>query len=336
MTRSSSRHCLLILAAAAVAAVAGPAAAQMAAPPQRATSAPKPKPVAAVNPAPAQPSSAATTSTAGKGGSDVVARVGNSDLSADDLRAYIGALGPREQAALAKDPATLSQTVRLLLANRLVLQELTEKKWDQQPAIAAQLDRVRENAMVEMYLRAASTPPASYPSDDEIQKVYDANRPSMMLPRQFALEQIFIAAPKDADKATEEKARKLLEESLAKLKAPNAEFLAIAGSESGSGDLGWVAENQIRPEIRTQVIGLAKGAISEPIRLDDGWHILRLKDTKAAYLRTLPEVREQLVEQMRSERASALRQAYLAEVMRQRPAVINELALSNLLNRPAE
>ena len=335
MIRSSSRHCFVILAAAAVA--AGPASGQTAAPPQRATSAPKAKPVAAVNPASAQPSAAATaTSTTGKGGGDVVARVGNSDLSADDIRAYIGALGPREQAALAKDPAMLSQTVRLLLANRLVLQELTEKKWDQQPAIAAQLERVRESAMVEMYLRAASTPPASYPSDDEIQKVYDANRASMLLPRQFALEQIFIAAPKDADKATEEKARKALEESQARLKAPNADFLAIAGSETGSGDLGWVAENQIQPAIRTQVVGLAKGSVSEPIHLDDGWHILRLKDTKAAYLRTLPEVRDQLVEQMRSERANALRQAFVAEVMRQRPAVINELALSNLLNRPAE
>jgi len=331
----SSRYFLVILAA--VTAVAGPVSAQTAAQPQRATSAPKPKPGAAVNPPSAQPvPAAATTGAAGKGGSDIIAKVGNSDLSADDLRAYIGALGPREQAALAKDPAMLNQTVRLLLANRLVLQELTEKKWDQQPAIAAQLEWVKESAMVEMYLRAASTPPASYPSDDEIQKVYDANRASMMLPRQFALEQIFVAAPKDADKATEDKARKVLEEAQAKLKAPNSDFLTIAGSESGSGDLGWVAENQIRPEIRTQVLGLAKGAVSEPIRLDDGWHILRLKDTKAAYLRTLPEVREQLVEQMRTERANALRQAYLAEVMRQRPAVINELALSNLLNRPAE
>jgi parvulin-like peptidyl-prolyl isomerase len=331
----SSRYCFVVLAA--IVSTVGPVSAQTAAQPQRATSAPKPKPVAAANPASAQPvAAAATTGAASKGGGDIIAKVGNSDLSADDLKAYVGALGPREQAALAKDPAMLSQTVRLLLANRLVLQELTEKKWDQQPAIAAQLERVRESAMVEMYLRSVSTPPASYPSDDEIQKVYDANRASMMLPRQFALEQIFVAAPKDADKAAEDKARKALEEAQARLKAPNADFLAIAGSESGSGDLGWVAENQIRPEIRTQVLGLAKGAIAEPIRLDDGWHILRLKDTKPAYLRTLPEVREQLVEQMRTERANALRQAYLAEVMRQRPAVINELALSNLLNRPAE
>ena len=78
------------------------------------------------------------------GSDDVIARVGNANISAEELRAYVGALGAREQAALARDPALLSQTVRMLLANRLVLQEVIAKKWDQQPNVAAQLDRVRE------------------------------------------------------------------------------------------------------------------------------------------------------------------------------------------------
>ncbi|XSC48412.1 peptidylprolyl isomerase [Bradyrhizobium sp. RDT10] len=129
--------------------------------------------------------------------------------------------------------------------------------------------------------------------------------------------------------------KKKLDEIQGKLKAPNADFAAIAraeGEAKGGGDLGWVAENQIRPEIKVQVIGLAKNAMSEPIRLDDGWHILKLLDTKAAYTRTLPEVREQLVQQMRSERATMMRRAYLAELLKQHPPILNELALSNLLD----
>jgi parvulin-like peptidyl-prolyl isomerase len=77
---------------------------------------------------------------------------------------------------------------------------------------------------------------------------------------------------------------------------------------------------------------LAKNGISEAVRLDDGWHILKLTDTKAAYTRTLPEVREQLVQQMRNERASMMRRSYLAELLKQHPPVLNELALSNLLD----
>ncbi|MDB5608141.1 MAG: peptidylprolyl isomerase [Bradyrhizobium sp.] len=119
------------------------------------------------------------------------------------------------------------------------------------------------------------------------------------------------------------------------MKAPGADFAAISGTDGDSGaggDLGWLAETQIIPEIRSQIIGLAKGAASEPIRLDDGWHILKLLDTKASYTRTLPEVRDQLVQQMRTERAAMLRRAYIAELLKQHPPVLNELALSNLLD----
>ncbi len=295
---------------------------------------PKPVPQAAAPQAASVAPSATQGMTAGKPapGDDVVARVGNANVSADDIRAYVAALGPREQAALAQDPALLSQAVRLLLANRLVLQDVFAKKWDQQPGVTAQLDRVRESALVELYLQSVSTPPAGFPSDEELQKVYEANRAALLMPRQFQLAQIFVAAPKEADNAADDKAKKSLDEIVRKLKTPGADFAAIANDNDArnGGDLGWLAEPQIRPEIRTQVMGLAKNAVSEPIRLDDGWHILKLIDTKAAYTRTLPEVREQLVQQLRAERAKQLRQAYIAELLRQHPPVLNELALSNL------
>ena len=310
---------------------------------QTAPAAPRPAHAAPAKSKPAQaPSAAAAVAPAAQdpapaktGSGDVVARVGDANLSGDDIRAYVAALGPREQAALAQDPALLSQAVRMLLANRLVLQEVLAKKWDQQPGVAAQLERVRQSALVELYLEAVSAPPANYPSDDELQATYDANRTAMVMPRQFQLAQIFIASPKDAaDKAADDKARKSVDEVQRQLKAPGADFGAVAG-ETGAkngGDLGWLAESQLRPEIRTQIIGLSKGAVSEPIRLDDGWHILKLIDTKASYTRTLPEVRDQLVQQMRSERAAMLRRAYLADLLKQNPPVVNELALSSLLN----
>lgn len=308
--------------------------------PPRAVQAParqKPAPQPAATQAQSAPAPATQGLAAPKtsGGNDVVARVDGINVTAEEVRAYIAALGPREQEALARDPAMLSQAVRLLLANRLVLKEVEAKKWEQQPAVAAQLERARESALVELYLQSVTTPPANFPSEEDLQKVYDANRNAMLVPRQFELSQIFVAAPKDADKAAEEKAKQSLDDIQRKLKAPGADFAAIAGADNGAkegGNLGWVAENQIRPEIRTQVMGLAKNAVSEPIRLDDGWHIIKLLDTKASYTRTLAEVRDQLVQQIRAERATMLRRAYLAELQKEHPPVLNELALSGLFD----
>ena len=283
---------------------------------------------------PQTPATQGLASGKASGTDDVVARVGNANISAEEIRSYVGALSAKDQAALTKDPALLSQAVRMLLANRLVLQEAVAKKWDQQPNVVTQLDRVRENALVEIYLQSVSVPPQGFPSEEEVQKVYEANRSALLMPRQFQLAQIFVAAAKDGDKATEDKAKKTIEDIQAKLKALGADFAEIAHTQSDSkdgSDLGWLVESQIRPEIKAQVLGLTKNGISEALRLDDGWHILKLIDTKAAYTRTLPEVREQLVQQMRSERANMMRRSYLAELLKQHPPVLNELALSNLL-----
>jgi parvulin-like peptidyl-prolyl isomerase len=315
----------------------GPAIAQAPQPPRPAQTAVKPKAATQATAVPQTTGAApaASVSPTAKAGSDeVVARVGNINMSADEMRGYIAALGTRERAAIGQDPNLLSQVVRAQLANRLVLQELVAKKWDQQAAITAQLDKLRENALVELYLQTISTPPASYPSDDEVQQVYDANRGALLMPRQFQLAQIFVPSPKEADKAADEKARKAVDDLQRRLKAPGADFATIAIEYDGKtgGDLGWLVESQIRPEIRPQVMQLAKGTVSEPIRLDDGWHILKLTDTKAAYTRTLPEVRDQLVQQMRSERAAALRRTYLGDLLKEHPPVLNEFALTNLLS----
>jgi parvulin-like peptidyl-prolyl isomerase len=275
---------------------------------------------------------------AAEGQDDVVARIGNSDVRADEVRAYVAALDPREQAVLARDPALLSQAVRNMLAGKLVLKEALAQKWDQQPSVVARIQRARESTIVETYLQSVSQVPENFPSDAEIQAAYDANKTAFLVPRQFDLAQIFVAVPKDADKATQDKARHKLDEIEKKLRQRNADFGAIAQSESDDptaekkkGDLGWLIETQIVPEIRTQVLGMAKGAVAEPMQLADGWHVVKLIDTKPAYTRPLSEVREQIVTQLRNERAMAERRAYLGKLLQQTPPTVNEFALSKIL-----
>jgi parvulin-like peptidyl-prolyl isomerase len=291
----------------------------------------------------AKPSPAPQAGEGREGANDIIARLGNIDVTADDVRAEIGRLGAREQEALAHDPALMSRTVRLLLANRLVLKEALAKKWDQQPAVAAQLERIREQAIIESYLQSVSALPDGFPTEAQIQAEYESNMSAMLVPRQFKVAQIFVAAAAAPDKQSEDKVRRKLDQVQKKVQQAGADFAAIAAADSedrataeNGGELGWLSDTQLRPEIRSQVMGLANGAVSDPVRLDDGWHIIRLMDTKAAYTRPLSEVREQLAQRIREERAAANRRAYLAKLIEQSPPVINELALSRLLEKPGK
>jgi peptidylprolyl isomerase len=302
--------------------------------------APKPaavpaKPAAAAPAAPAAPAKPVAAAPA-KSEGDVVARIGGEDVTVDEVRMFVAALGVREQVALARDPALLSQTLRLMLANRLVLKEAVAKKWADKPEVAVQLARIRESAVTESYLQSVSVPAASFPDDAAIKEAYEANKTAFLVPRQFQISQIFVALANDADKATEDAARKKLTEVQAKLKQPNADFAALANETSEQdnaprgGDIGWVPEDQIRPEIKTQLMGLAKGAVGEPVKLDDGWHIVKLVDTKPSVMRTLEEVREALAQRLRAQQAEVLRRTYLAKLLEQTPPAINELALGKI------
>jgi peptidylprolyl isomerase len=276
-----------------------------------------------------------TVAASPAGAADVIARLGTTDITTDDVRAYVETLPPADQAAVAKDPALLSQVVRAYLANRLVLKEAKDAKFDQQPATKAQLDRVKDAALSELYLQAVVKVPD--PTEAEIQSAYDANKSAFLLPRQYRLAQIFIVAPK-GDKAAEDQAKPKLDDVVKKLKGKGADFAAIAQEqsdekESGAkgGEIGWLAEPQIAPDIRQAVAGLTKDGISDPVRMDDGWHILKLLDTKPAGTAALADVRERLVAQLRQKRGQALRQAYLGKLMEKSPPAINELALGKVL-----
>jgi peptidylprolyl isomerase len=136
----------------------------------------------------------------------------------------------------------------------------------------------------------------------------------------------------------EDKTRKRLEEVVKRLKVKGADFAAMARSDSDDrqsapqgGEIGWLAEAQVLPGIRATAAGLLKDAVSEPVRLDDGWHVLKLLDLRPPSTRPLAEVHEALAQQLRAARARDLRQAYVARLVEQSAPALNELALARVL-----
>src|SRR5580700_3556857 len=158
---------------------------------------------------------------------NVIARVGDTEVKLDDIRSAIESLDARDQAALAKDPSLLNQTVRTLLMRRLVLKEALAKHWDTEPAVATLIQRARDNAVVESYLQSVSKPPDSYPSEAELQAAYDARKSQLLVPKQFRIGQIFVALTKNADKASTEKAQTKLDTVKKSLHQSGADFATV-------------------------------------------------------------------------------------------------------------
>ena len=286
----------------------------------------------------ALPSVGLAAGAASDSDSAIIAKVGNTEVTAADIRAAIQNLDAQTQAAAMHDPSALSQVVRAVLTQRLVLKEALEKKWDQDPAVTAALARVRETVVAQTYLQSVSKPVDTYPSDAEIQTAYDSNKSKLVVPRQYQIQQIFIKNVKGSPDAVSEKAQVKLDSVKKALAKKDADFSTIARANSDDaqsaekgGDLGWLAENRIQPEIRNQLGNLSKGTVSEPLRLDDGWHILKIVDVKDPYTPALSEIKPQLVQEMRAEQAKANSQQYVAKLVQENPIEINELNLSKIV-----
>ncbi|MDD5348929.1 MAG: peptidylprolyl isomerase [Chthoniobacteraceae bacterium] len=273
--------------------------------------------------------------------STVLARAGDAEVKIDDIRTAIETLNPRDQVAISRDPALLNQTVRTLLVQRILLQEALAKKWDKQPDVTALIERARDAVITESYLQSLSKPEEEFPGEAELKAAYDANKAALVVPRQAKIAQIYLAAPKTADAAALDKEKSRLETLRKALRQANADFAAIARAQSddkesakADGEIGWLSDSQMQPEIRAKVAELVKNGVSEPIRLADGWHIIKCLEVRDARTASFEEARGRLTEQLRADRARSKRQAYLAKLLQEKPVSVNELALPKVLDKP--
>ncbi|MGC4017470.1 MAG: peptidylprolyl isomerase [Luteolibacter sp.] len=271
----------------------------------------------------------------------VVARIGETEVGEQEIKAALDGLDERERATVAKDPALLNQVVRTMLIQRLVLKEATAANWDQKPDVAAQIERVRRSTITEGYLKSQAEKSSVAPSESELRQAYEGAKDSLFVPKQYQLAQIFIAAPQNGGKEVETKAKVKLDGITKSLSHAGTDFGSIARlnsdepeSASKGGEIGWLLEKQVQPEIRAKIASLQKGAIASPLRLPDGWHIVKVMDVKEGYTPPFEEVRDRLAEKVRTERVKAASQAYLSQLIQENPVVINEIALSKLATAP--
>jgi len=261
----------------------------------------------------------------------VIARAGDRDITVSQIQPYLSSLSEADRAALKENPTALSQAVRTLILQQVLLKEASNADWDDKPETRALLARVRDAAIAESYLESVTKLPADFPSDAEIKQVYDARKAELTLPKQYRLAQIFIANGTDPAKA------KAKADALAK-QVKSGDFAALAKTNSdeprsaaNGGEIGLLPEESIQPAIRKALTGLAKGTTAGPIELGDGLYFVKILDIQDPRTATLDEVKPQIIRALRTERQNLNRQAYLQRLQSQAPITLDEIALPALL-----
>ena len=142
-------------------------------------------------------------------------------------------------------------------------------------------------------------------SADDIQRSYEDNKQQYSTPEQVRASHILLKT-EGKDDAT---VKKQAEELLAKVKG-GADFAKLAtqfseddASKVKGGDLDFFGKGQMVPEFDKAAFSMKPGEISDLVKSQYGYHIIKVTDKKAATTKSLDEVRAQIEDQIKWDRA---------------------------------
>lgn len=147
------------------------------------------------------------------------------------------------------------------------------------------------------------------PDDAALKQRYEEQKARFVSPEQRLASHILVKVDKNADAAAQKSALEKAQKIAADAKS-GKDFAALAkaesddlGSKSQGGDLGWLEKGVTDPAFETALFALKKGEISDPVKTDEGYHVVDLRDIRPESVRSFDEVKGELSKQyLESER----------------------------------
>jgi len=136
-------------------------------------------------------------------------------------------------------------------------------------------------------------------SDDELKAQYQQNIQQYQVPNRVHVEHVLLMTVGKTDAEVEEIRQKA--EDVLKQAKKGAKFEDLAkkysedpGTKDKGGDLGWITQGQTVPEFEKTAFGLDKGKISDLVKTQYGFHIIKVLDKETAHTKPLEEVKESI------------------------------------------
>jgi peptidyl-prolyl cis-trans isomerase C len=158
-----------------------------------------------------------------------------------------------------------------LIDNLLFAEAAEAAKLGDAPEFKEQLDYLRRRLLREQYFEKNLK---STISDDEARKIYNARVAELKPEDEAAARHILVDSEA---KAKELRAKIVAGEDFAKVAKENS---LDTGSKEQGGLLGYFGPGQMVKEFDDQVFKMQKGEVSEPVKTQFGWHIIKLEDLR--------------------------------------------------------
>lgn len=215
----------------------------------------------------------------------VLAEVNGGSITTGDFNRELKNL-PEYLKAMADTPEGRKEMLDTMVIRELILQQASKDGLDKSPEIEEKLKDLKKRLIVESFLKK-KVETESQVSDADLQKFYEQNKDKFKTGEQIRASHILVKNEKEA------------KDILAQVKGGgNFEDLAkkhsVDSSAAKGGDLGWFGKGSMVPVFEKAALALKEGQVSDVVKSDFGFHIIKLTGKRAAGIRPLEEVKDQI------------------------------------------
>jgi peptidyl-prolyl cis-trans isomerase C len=237
----------------------------------------------------------------------VLAKVNGSEIRQSDVALAEEELGP----SLAQmDPATKKDNVlSFLIDMKIVAKAAEDKKVENNEDFKRRLAFTRSRLLMDNLL---ATEGKAATTDDAMKKVYEEASKQITGEQEVHARHILVETEDEAKAVAEElkKGADFAELAKKKSKDPGA---------SDGGDLGFFTKDQMVPEFSTVAFALEPGKISDPVKSQFGWHIIKVEEKRNRKAPDFEQVKAQIetyvTRKAQAEYVAKLREAAKVERM---------------------
>lgn len=213
----------------------------------------------------------------------VVARVNGLPITEREIALATEDLG--ERLAQVPEARKRDEVISYLVDLKLGAKAAADARIGEGPDFVARLAYNRDKVLLDQYLaleaKKAATPEAA-------KKLFDDTLKALTPEEEVNARHILVEEEAQA-KAVAERLKK--GEDFAKVAA---ELSKDPGSGKEGGSLGWFSKERMVPEFAEAAFKLEKGQVSEPVKSQFGWHVIRLEDRRSKPLPAFDEVKPQI------------------------------------------
>lgn len=218
----------------------------------------------------------------------VLAVVNGKEISEDTVLKFLNDLGP-QMAMQFQSPEGIKRVVDELINQEVLYLEALEKGLDKEEAFVTELEKVKEGLVKQYALNNLLTNISA--SEDELLNFYNENKEKFQKPESVVASHILID--------TEDKANDIIKEINEGLAFEDAakKYSSCPSKEQG-GNLGEFTKGQMVPEFEEAAFSMELNTISDPVKTQFGYHIIKLISKNEEALSTFDEVKDQLNQQV--------------------------------------